>query len=192
MGKRGLAISTAAFVASLSLTTGTLADSASVPLGLQVDLIAKITDYDRNLPGRSEGVVRVAVVTRREVVESASAAARAMNALSNVATISGLPHEDSLVEFTDGASLATLCKSRSISVLYVMPGLADVAASLSEALAGIPVLVVSATAEGVSKGMDLGFDLIGGKPKILVNPRALQRQGIRLSSDLLTIAKVTP
>lgn len=155
MGKRGLAISTAAFVASLSLTTGTLADSASVPLGLQVDLIAKITDYDRNLPGRSEGVVRVAVVTRREVVESASAAARAMDALSNVATISGLPHEDSLVEFTDGASLATLCKSRSISVLYVMPGLADVAASLSEALAGIPVLVVSATAEGVSKGWTL-------------------------------------
>ncbi len=38
--------------------------------------------------------------------------------------------------------------------------------------------------------MTLGFDLVGAKPKLLVNLSACRRQGVQLSSDVLKIATV--
>jgi hypothetical protein len=166
------------------------ADSATVPLGLQVELIAKVADYDRTLPGRGEGMIRVLVVTRAGVAESASAGARVLNALSALATISGLPHQDSSVEFTDVSSLIALCRVRGVSILYMTPGLVDVDENISKELVNIPVLSVSASAEGTAKGMVLGFDLAGGKPKLVVNLPASKRQGVRLSVEVLRIATV--
>lgn len=187
---RSRLVAAAVLSGSLMLSASTFADQATVPLGLQVELFAKVADYDKTLPGRSEGVVRVVIVSRRSVPESVAAAARVLNTLSSLATISGLPHEDVSVEFTDAASLAALCKSRSVSILFMTPGLIDVDDSVSKALVGVPVLSVSATSEGVSKGIVLGFDLVGGKPKLLVSLSASRAQGVRLSSDVLKIATV--
>jgi hypothetical protein len=186
---RGL-VTAGALSGLLLASAGTRADSASVPLGLQVELFTKVAEYDKTLPGRSEGIVRTLVVTRSRVPESASAAARVLKALSNIERVSGLPHEDSAVEFMDVSSLAGLCKARSVSILYLTPGLTDIDQPLSEALVGTAVLTVSASAEGVSKGIVLGFDLVGGKPKLIVNLRATRDQGVRLSADVLKIATV--
>ncbi len=166
------------------------ADTVSVPVGLQVELFTKVADYDKTLRGRTEGVVRVLVVMRSGVPESVSTGARVLNALSSASRISGLPHEDSSMEFTDVASLVARCKARSIGILYMTPGLTDVDDALANALADLPVLSVSASAEGVSRGMTIGFDLAGAKPKLLVNLAACRRQGVQLSADVLKIAKV--
>jgi hypothetical protein len=184
------AIARAIVLGSLALPMETRADSASVPLGLQVDLFAKVADYDKTLPGRTDGVVRVVVVTRAGVPESAAAGARILKALSNVSRISGLRHDDSEVEFADASSLAALCKARAVSILYMTPGLADVDAAVGRALSGVPVLTVSASAEGVPRGIILGFDLVGAKPKLLVNLTACRNQRVELSSDVLKIATV--
>jgi hypothetical protein len=174
----------------VAVSSDARADSASVPLGLQVELFAKVASYDKTLPGRAEGVVRVLVVTRKGLAESASAAAHVLNALSNTPRIAGFPHEDSTVEFTDAAELAALCRTRSMSILYMTPGLADVDEAVAKALVGVPVLSVSASAEGVPKGMVLGFDLVGGKSKLLVNLSSCRNQGVGLSADVLKIATV--
>ncbi len=160
------------------------------PPGLQVELFAKVADYDKSLPGRSSGVVRVVVVSRRGVAESTSAATRVLRSLSEMKSISGLPHEDAAIEYEDAASLAALCQSRGVSILYMAPGLLDVEEGVANALAGIPVLSVSATSEGVAKGMVLGFDLVGSKPKLVVSRTAMKRQGVRLSPELMNIATV--
>lgn len=180
-----------------AILTGALAwppsangDSVAVPVGLQVELFAKVADYDKTLRGRADGVVRVLVVTRGGVPESASTAARVLNALTGVSRISGVPHEDSTVEFTDVDALVALCKLKGIGILYMAPGLVDVDAPLSSALHGLPVLTVSASAEGVRMGAVLGFDLVGSKPKLLVNLTACRRQDVQLSSDVLKIATV--
>jgi hypothetical protein len=180
----------AAIVTALATARPARGDTATVPLGLQVELLSKVADYDRTLPGRAEGVVRVVVVSRHGVAESASSAARVVNALSSLPRISGLPHEDTAIEFTDASSLAALCKARSISILYMMPGLTDVDQEVSRALAGVPVLSVSATADGVPMGIVLGFDLVGAQPKLVVSLSACRNQGVRLSSEVLKIATV--
>jgi len=166
------------------------ADSVTVPLGLQVDLLVKVADYDRTLPGRTSGVVRVVVLVRAGSPESSAAAGKVLDALSGVPRISGLPHEDTLVPFKDVASLVELCRTSSTSIVYLTPGLADVSEALSKALAGIPVFTVAASAEGAQKGAVLGFDLIASKPKLLVNLASCRNQGVRLSSDVLRIATV--
>jgi len=168
------------------------ADTAAVPFGLQVDLFAKVADYDKTLPGRSQGLVRVVVVVRSGVPESVAAGARVLNALSSVPRISGLPHEDSVVELPTPEALADLCRSRSIGILYLSPGLLDADEAIAKALSGVPVLTVSSTADGARRGAALGFDLVGGKPKLLVNLPVCTAQGIRLSSDVLKIATVIP
>src|SRR5690242_5126049 len=116
--------------------TAAVADSAVVPLRLQVELFTKVADYDRTLPGRSIGVVRVVVLTRAGSPESAAAAGQVLDALAGIPRIAGLPHEDSRVEFKDPASIAELCRSRSISIVYLTPGLADVAGVIGKALTG--------------------------------------------------------
>jgi YfiR/HmsC-like len=187
-GRRATAGAT--LLASLVTPMASQADSASVPLGLQVELFTKVAEYDKNLPGRAEGIVRVLVVTRDGAPESTSAAARILNALSGVSRISGLPHEDSSVPFTDAPSLVALCRDRKVGILYLTPGLTDADEAVAKALKGVPVLTVSASADGVPKGIVLGFDLVGAKPKLLVNLSACRNQGVQLSSDLLKIATV--
>jgi hypothetical protein len=166
------------------------ADSVAVPFGLQVSLFTKVADYDRTLPGRTLGVVRVVVLTRAGSSESAAATGQVLDALAGVPRISGLPHEDLSVQFSDAASLAELCRTRSISIVYLTPGLADVIGALSTALKGIPVLTVSASAEGARNGAVLAFDLIASRPKLIVNLSAGREQGVRLSSDVLKMAMV--
>jgi hypothetical protein len=180
----------AALVTVLATARSARGDTAAVPLGLQVELLSKVADYDRTLPGRAEGIVRVVVVSRHGVAESTSSAARVVNALSSLPRISGLPHEDTAIEYTDASSLAALCRARSISILYMMPGLTDVDPEVARALTGVPVLTVSATADGVPKGIVLGFDLVGAKPKLVVSLSASRNQGVRLSSEVLKIATV--
>lgn len=167
-----------------------IADSVAVPLGLQVSLFTKVTDYDRTLPGRALGVVRVVVLTRAGSSESAAATNQVLDALAGIPRISGFPHEDLSVQFTDAASIAELCRTRAISIVYLTPGLGDVAGALSKALTGIPVMTVSASAEGVRNGAVLGFDLISSRPKLMVNLPACRNQGVRLSSDVLKMAMV--
>jgi len=166
------------------------AESVTVPFGLQVALFTKVADYDRTLPGRAVGVVRVVVLTRASSPESAAAAGQVLDALAGIPRISGLPHEDAVVPFTTPASLAELCRARSISIVYLTPGLVDSAEALGQALAGIPVLTVSASGDGARKGAVLGFDLVASKPKLVVSLPSCRHQGVRLSSDVLKIATV--
>ncbi len=169
-----------------------LAESAAVPLGLQVELFAKVASYDKTLPGRAEGMVHVIVLTRAGDAESASAGAHVLNALSNLSRIAGLPHDDSQVVFVDVASLGALCRQRVPSILYLTPGFADVAAAIAKELTGVPVLTTSAVAADVYRGTILGFDLVGGKPKLLINLSAIRNQGVQLSADVLRVATVIP
>jgi hypothetical protein len=170
--------------------TAANAESVTVPFGLQVALFTKVADYDRTLPGRAIGVVRVVVLTRAGSPESAAAAGQVLDALAGIPQISGLPHEDSMLEFANPAAVAELCRARSISIVYLTPGLAEIAEALGKALTGIPVLTVSASGDGARKGAVLGFDLVASKPKLVVQLPSCRNQGVRLSSDVLKIATV--
>ncbi|HEX6766201.1 MAG TPA: YfiR family protein [Polyangiaceae bacterium] len=165
-------------------------EDVGVPVPLQMELLVKVAGYDKNLPARARGVVRVAVLTRRDEAQSKNVAQQAIRALSGK-SVKGLPVEVSELGYGDGAAVARAVKERGISILYVAPGFGtgDLQ-SIAKALGGVSVLSAGALARFVENGVVLCFDLVGGKPKLLIHLRRAREQGVDLSSQVLKLAKV--
>lgn len=170
---------------------GARAEEVSVPVALQVDLLAKVVAYDRNLPERAGGRVVSLIVVKESDGESVRAGAQARTAFQQKDTLAGLPHAEEVVGFTTAARLAVACKARQASIVYVAPGFSDdEVLGIVAALDGAGVMTATAVARFVSKGLTLGFDLVAGKPKLLFSLPQATRQGVALSANVLSLMTV--
>lgn len=86
--------------------------------------------------------------------------------------------------------LTERCRAESAAVLYVSTGLRREIPAIAEALTGLSILSVGADARYVPKGMVMGFDLVGGRPKILVHLEQAKAQNVKLRSSLLSLAEI--
>jgi hypothetical protein len=78
-----------------------------------------------------------------------------------------------------------------VAILYVTPGFSEGEIdAMARALDGVSVLSAGALAKYTPSGMVLGFDLAGGKPKLIVNLGRAKRQGVELSSSVLKLVRV--
>jgi hypothetical protein len=167
------------------------ASEVSVPIPLQMALLAKVAGYDKNLGTRAGDRVHVLIVTKGGSDESSRVASQADKALADQDSIGGLPHDRSSVQFTDAGALARLCRSRRIAIVYVTPGFSDGEISaMAGAFSGGDLLSAAAVADHVELGVVLGFDLVSGKPKLLVNLGQSKRQHVALSAEVLKLMKV--
>ena len=167
-----------------------LAEEISVPLGLQAELLAKVAAYDRNLKERSGARVHVLIVQKSGVEESKATAARLERAIGDLDSIGGLPHDEAVWSFAGASELGEECKKRSISLVYLTPGFESEVGAVRDALDGMPIMTVSSVADHVPKGIVVGFDLVSGKPKLLVHLGQARRQKIAFSPRLLERAQV--
>lgn len=167
-----------------------IAEDVAVPVSLQAELFVKVAAYDKNLTARAGDRVRVIILQKPEVAESVRAAAQMQKALSQVTEIAGLPHETQVAYYTAAEDLAAAVKTKRVSVVYITPGFdADIAA-IAKAMTGASALTVAALASYVPKGAVLGFDLVSGKPKLLVNITQAKAQGVAFKPDVLKLMKV--
>jgi hypothetical protein len=167
-----------------------IAEDVAVPVSLQAELFIKVAAYDKNLAARAGDRVRVIILERPEVPESVRAAAQMQKALSQITDIAGIPHETQLIFFTAAADLAAAVKAKRASVVYITPGFdADIAA-IAKAMTGASVLTVASLASYVPKRAVLGFDLVSGKPKLLVNITQAKAQSVAFKPDVLKLMKV--
>jgi YfiR/HmsC-like len=167
------------------------ADEAPVPVSMQVELMLKVAAYDKNLATRAAGRVRLMVLVKRGDADSARSAAQAIKALSNTDKVIGLPLESSVTVFTDAASLARQANEGSVSIVYVMPGFVEAETeAMAGALSGVSVLSVGALPKYTARGTVIGFDLAGGKPKLLVHLGQAKKQRVELSSSVLKLMRV--
>jgi hypothetical protein len=181
----------AAFSCLCSVSSSSLGEEAPVPVSLQVDLMLKVAGYDKNLAQRAAGRVRLVVLVKSHDADSARAAAQALLAVAKSDSIGSLPLEGTSVTYTDATSLAKLAGDGSIDILYMTPGFIEAeVAAIAASLDGVSVLSVGALAKYVSQGMVLGFDLAGGKPKLLVHLGQAQKQKVELSSSVLKLMRV--
>jgi hypothetical protein len=177
--------------AALSLVTLVLADAVPVPIGLQAELMAKIAAYDANLRARAGGKIKVRILTIGGDATSKGVAADLTSALAAMPTIAGLPHEEATATFTDPSAVAQGCAADHVSILYLAPGLsAEQMSALAKALEGADLMTVAAEPRMVPLGAVLGFDLVAGKPKLLVHLTQARRQHVELSSNVLELMKV--
>jgi hypothetical protein len=166
------------------------AEGVAVPVELQAELLAKVAVYDRNMPGRAGDRLQVLLLTNGSDPESARFATRMQVALQAVAQIGGFPHDDRIAAFAGPIDLAQQCRARRIGVVFVGPGLGEQVGDIRDALDGLDVLSVAAVPEYVPQGVVLGFDVISGKPKLLVHLTRARRQHVELTADVLKLMRV--
>lgn len=167
-------------------------DGLAVPVELQVELLAKVVRYDRNFAARAGSQGRVLIAYAPESPESERVGRQLLAALKSQALIGGVPHQDELVPFVSAERMVALARERKASVVLFAPGLAGHAAALGKAFDGFDGLTVSSTSEGIREGVVLGFDLVSGKPRMLLNLSQARRQHADFRAEVLQLMTVFP
>lgn len=189
----GRRLALAVLAAVLWAAPAALAEEPEVPAGVQAELLAKVVAYDRNLPARAKDAVRTLVVSKAKDADSTKAAAQFQEALKAQGLIAGLPHSEEAVTFSTAAELAEAAKSRKAAIVYLSSGFTDDELSaIAQAVADADLLTVSAVASYVKKGVVLGFDLVSGKPKLVIDLPRATRQHVALSANVLRLMTVYP
>lgn len=193
VGRRQLVVGAGASFVALVVASGLArADDVPVPVPLQIKLLAKTASYDKNLRARAGDKVRVAVVAKAADADAQRVSELARSALAEYPQIADLPAEVGASAFTSGAELAKLVTSRKLAIVYLCPGLSrPEIESVARALAGVDVLTAAASPGDVTGGgAVLGFDLVSGKPKLVVHLGQAKKQKVALAPEVLKLAKV--
>ncbi len=166
------------------------AEEPTVPVGLQVELVARVSGYDRNFSGRAGEKAHVLVVARPGNLDSTSVSREALRAFRATAQIAGVPLEVDPIDYAGAPALVDEAKRRKAAIVYFAPGFSDEASKLASAFTGLDVLTVSSIASDVEKGIVLGFDLASGRPKLLVHLTQARKQNAAFKAEALKLMKV--
>lgn len=164
--------------------------SVLVPIRLQAELIAKVVVYDRNFAARAGERTKVLILSKASDNESTLVATEMKSALSAVALIADLPHDEELFTYTDPQSLSELCKARGYAIIYLGPGFTPQIEGIREAMSNFDLLTVGGVAEYVPAGIVLGFDLVSGKPKLLVHLTQARKQHVDFRAEALKLMRI--
>jgi hypothetical protein len=168
-----------------------VAETITVPVGLQAELTAKLAAHDKGMPARAGSALKIAILIKNGNAESASSATHLQAAFAGLGAIAGLPHQEQVVDFTDAAALAALVKAESFAIVYLTQGFDPDVESIRTALDGVSVMTCATVPDYVARGgAVIGFDLVSGKSRILVNLPQAKKQSVNLDSNVLTIATV--
>jgi hypothetical protein len=166
------------------------ADEVSVPVLLQAELLVKLVVYDRNFDERAGTRVKTLIVVKDGDPASKKVSGSMKEALGQFGQIGRRPHDEISVKYDGAAALAKQCKQHGAAIVYLPPGLESETAKVGKALRGVDVLSVAAVPTDVVRGVVLGFDLISGKPKLLVNLEQAKQQNVNFKAEVLKLMKV--
>lgn len=171
------------------LASASLADDATVPIDLQVDLLDRVVRFERNYSARVTDAAVVIVVHKAGVTASARAAARVAAELAHTLTLGSREVATHVHSFSSLDTLAEAC--RGAAIVYFMPGFTQ-----SELRAMVPlfvgtgVITVGADENDADYGATLGFELVSARPRIVVNLTQAREQRLDFSAQLLRLARV--
>jgi hypothetical protein len=176
-------------IAFAVLASGGSAQEPGVPVSVQATLLAKVAAYDKNLHARSGPRMRVLILVQPGNPWSQRAGAQMKEALGELPTIAGLAHDEAIA--TAPADWPAIWRAQRPSIVYVTPGFGDAEIqALTASMAGVDVLSVGAIPAYVPNGIVLGFDLVSGRPKLLVHLGQARRQRVALGADVLKLMRV--
>jgi hypothetical protein len=174
----------------LGIGKHSFAEEAPVPVSRQAELLVRVAAYDRNLAARAAGKVKILIVTNDDDADSRGVGAAMESALKRFDTIGGLPSEVASIVYPGGPGLAAMCERDHLSIVYLTPGLGVVLPDLVRALDGVDVLTVSAIPRFVARGVVFGFDLVSGKPTLIINLAQAKRQNVAMDPNAVRLMQV--
>ncbi|MET0592161.1 MAG: YfiR family protein [Polyangiaceae bacterium] len=166
------------------------AEEIPVPIDLQATLLSKVVSYDRNLSERAGDKVRTLLVGKSSDPTSMPFVRQMRQMLGAIESFGSFSHTEEIVEFASAAALLDKCRNERISIVYLGPGLHDDVEPIRAALEPLSILTVSANPDDVPRGIVLGFDLVYGKPKLVVNLGQARKQRVDLVAVVLKLMRV--
>jgi len=167
-------------------------DEPNVPVSLQVELTCKVTKFDRNFAARAADKIVVLIAFKKGDVDSERIAKQLKTAFEVQLASSGARHEELVMPYAGAPALLGEAKSRKASIVILSPGVSSDGQAIAKSFDGYDGVTVSTSVEGVDKGLVLGFDLISGKPRMLLNLDQARRQNADFRAEVLKLMKVYP
>ena len=171
---------------------GLAAQEVPVPVAVQIPILVKILNFDRNLAERAGGRLVVGVLFQSRYRTSANVAHEVCVALQELpaGALGAMELSCVAIDLDATSALDSALKQKRVQVLYVSPlravPLGDVTA-VSRA-AGITTL--TGVPRYVETGLAIGLDMKGERPEIVVNLAASRAEGADLTAHLLKLARV--
>lgn len=166
------------------------AEGTTVPPELQAELLSKLALHDRSFAARAGEVAKIVILLRSGSTRSDRSAFVIRAALAQLDRFGGLPHAETVVAYESAPVLARRCRDEHVAVVYVTSGLESEIDRLRAALTGVDVLTVAAVPDYVESGIVLGFELLSGKPKMLINYEQAKQQNVNFAAEVLKLMKV--
>jgi YfiR/HmsC-like len=166
------------------------AEDLEVPARVQVNLVGKLASYDRTFAQRAGAKAILAIVTQPGDVGSARVSLQLEGALKELPLIGGLPHAEIVVPWKGAAQLAELCAKQKVAIIYLTPGLPAEVPALSKGLEGTKVLTIGSVVSYVGRGAVLGFELVSGRAKLVINLVQARKQGVLFSAEALKLMRI--
>jgi hypothetical protein len=112
------------------------------------------------------------------------------SALGSVPNVGGLSHDEEVATYVDARTLAETCHARQIAIVYLTPGFSGEIPAIRDAVGSQKLLTVGSLADYVPAGVVLGFDLVSGRPKLVVNLSQARRQHVDFRAEVLKLMRV--
>jgi len=161
-----------------------------IPAALQVDLITRLADYDKNMKARAGDRAVVLVVTKPGDGDSERAAAQLMSAFGRVERIAGLPHQVSTFAYGGAQALVDAAKAKKAAIVYLTGALGSEVEAVQKAFENVNVLTMAPSADMVRRGAVLGFELVSSRPKLFINLPQAAKQSVAMSAEVLKLMTV--
>jgi hypothetical protein len=176
---------TLAFLGLAAAVPAARAQEVPVPVRVQVPLFLRIMTFDRNLPARSSGDLRIAVLYQSRNRTSQVIADEVSRAIGST------PGAEAVgIDLDKVSDLRTALVESRARVLYVSPLRGIDIGSIVRVSRETGVTTITGVPRYVDEGIAIGLDLKADRPEIVVNLEAARAEGADFTAQLLKLARV--
>lgn len=170
----------------LALALAGSAHAEELPAALQAQLLSKVATYVEGLTPPNAPPLNLLVVHPGSATAPSRGAQALTQALNAVGSFGKRKVAPKPVAFEDAKRLQATLQAERPELVFLAPELDEAAAkAVADACAAAKVLTVSGVDAHVRRGAVLGFFLVEARPRVLVNLKRANAQGVRFHSGLL-------
>lgn len=168
------------------------AQTAPVPVDLQVTLILKVLTYDLQLVQKAKSELTVGILYSAADPASVQAKDDVQKIFQQFAdkTIRKLPIRYVVIENTTPAELQSRILANRVNVLYLTPGNGANLGQILQLSQSRGIVTTTGVPDYVQRGVAVGISLRQDKPQILINLASARSEGSEFDASLLRIATV--
>jgi hypothetical protein len=169
-----------------------VAQQVPVPVAVQIPILVKILNFDRNFPERAGGRLVVGVLFQSRYRTSANVAHEVCLAFQELPAGAFGAVEASCVaiDLDATSALDSALKRKRVQVLYVSPLRAVPLGEVTAVSRAAGITTLTGVPRYVETGLAIGLDMKGERPEIVINLAASRAEGADLTAHLLKLARV--